>query len=392
MAATRDQASNPTEKMTEISDHASNMPWRVLGQSLGFPNHDQELWWLHTAPYFSRLLIQYGYETHSQYQHLSFYHRHILPVLGPFIRPGTTPSYPSVLGPEGYPFELSVNFQKGRGVVRLACEPIGEFAGTEHDPLNQFKGGELVGKLAHLNPNVDVRWFNYFSSQLSLTREEANTATRHLIPCLQHTNVVAVDLQDGEIVPKGYFFLMPKSVVTGISTSALALNAMERLDAGFEPSLSVLRQFLSPYFDTNVSGSANPQAFSLAFDCVEPRKSRLKLYVVSRDICMENIRALWTAGGRLNDPTTLRGLTIAEKLWSLLGFKDTVYSRMTMEQLPLQVNYGMKSGSSAIKPQLYLPLQDTTDELVADALTEFFKYLEWEGLASSYKDDLVSNL
>ncbi|KAB8233939.1 putative dimethylallyl tryptophan synthase [Aspergillus alliaceus] len=375
-----------------MPEESSDMAWRVLGQALKFMNRDQELWWLQTAPFFNQLLIQCGYPVESQYHYLCFYHRHILPVLGPFIRPGVSADNISLFTPEGYPLELSVNYQQSHSIVRLGCGPVSEFAGTVHDPLNQFKARELLGRLALLDSNIDLRWFDYFASQLTVTIEEANLASHHLIPPLRQTNEVAFDLKEEGIVPKGYFFLKPKSIVTGVPTGVLAFDAIERLDAHFHASLAVLKEFLLPWLDAqNDSDAAVSDVFLIGFDCVIPRKSRIKLYVVNTHLSFDNVRALWTLGGRFDDPVTTKGLLIAEKLWSVLHFKELSYADMDADQLPLAVYYEMKHGGTAPKPQLYLPLHGVNDDFIADALTKFFEYLEWGGFAARYKQELISN-
>jgi DMATS type aromatic prenyltransferase len=195
--------------------------WRVLGQALWFPNRDQELWWLHTAPFFNNLLTQCDYQIHEQYRYLCFYHKRILPVLGLFIRPGIEPDHLGCFTPEGYPFELSVNFQADRCVLRLGCGPVGPFDGTEHDSLNEYMARELLGKLAQLDTNIDLGWFDYFDSQLSLGTNEARAASKQLIHHLRQINEVAFDLKDGRMVPKSYFLVQPKSIVTGIPSGVV---------------------------------------------------------------------------------------------------------------------------------------------------------------------------
>jgi DMATS type aromatic prenyltransferase len=368
------------------------LPWRVLGQALGFPNRDQELWWLHTAPFFNNLLIQCCYDVHLQYQYLCFYHRHILSVLGPFIRSGMEPDYLSGFTPEGYGFELSVNHQASGSVLRLGCEPQSEFAGTEHDRLNQFMARELLGRLARLDANIDLRWFNHFDSHLSLTHVEANAAAPHLVRHRWQTKVLAFDFKDGGITPKAYFFLKAKSIVTGIPIAVLAFEAIEHLGKEFEAGLSVLKRFLSPCLVENPSETNASEILLIALDCVAPSKSRLKLYVANTQLCLDSIRHFWTLGGHLHDPITVKGLAIAEKLWSILRSDETSRSHTDVDRLPLVLNYELKCGGETVRPQLYLPLHGQNDDSVSDGLTDFFKYLKWEGLATRYKQELIQNL
>ncbi|KAJ6186274.1 dimethylallyl tryptophan synthase [Penicillium mononematosum] len=368
------------------------MPWRILGQALGFPNHDQELWWLHTSPFFNKLLIQCGYDIHLQYQYLCFYHRHIISVLGPFIRSGMEPDYLSGFTPEGYGFELSVNHQLSGSVLRLGCEPQSEFAGTEHDRLNQYMARELLGRLARLDDNIDLRWFNHFDSHLSLTHEEANAAAPHLVRHRWQTKVLAFDLKNGAVLPKAYFFLKAKSIVTGIPIAVLAFGAIEHLDKGFEPGISVLKRFLSPCLTENPSESNASEILLIAVDCVVPSNARLKLYVANTQLCLDSIRHFWTLGGYLRDPVTVKGLAIAEKLWSFLRLDEASRSHTDVDHLPLVLNYGLEIGGETVRPQLYLPSHGQNDDSGSDGLADFFRYLKWENLATRYKQELIQNL
>jgi hypothetical protein len=56
---------------------------------------------------------------------------------------------------------------------------------------------ELLGKLAQLDTNIDLGWFDYFDSQLSLGTNEARAASKQLIHHLRQINEVAFDLKDG---------------------------------------------------------------------------------------------------------------------------------------------------------------------------------------------------
>jgi hypothetical protein len=71
----------------------------------------------------------------------------------------------------------------------------------------------------------------------------------------------------------------------------------------------------------------------------------------------------------MSDPSTMKGLAIAEKLWSLLGFSDTLYDEVDVYKFPLTFNYKLNLGGSAPKSQLYLPVQGKSGDFVADALT-----------------------
>ncbi|KAF4237954.1 hypothetical protein CNMCM6457_000431 [Aspergillus fumigatiaffinis] len=374
---------------TNRASKDQQLPWKVLGKSLGLPTIDQEQYWLNTAPYFNNLLIQCGYDVHQQYQYLAFYHRHVLPVLGPFIRSSAEANYISGFSAEGYPMELSVNYQASKATVRLGCEPVGEFAGTSQDPMNQFMTREVLGKLARLDPTFDLRLFDYFDSQFSLTRKEANLVASKLIKQRRQSKVIAFDLKDGAIIPKAYFFLKGKSLASGIPVQDIAFNAIESIaPKQIESPLLVLKAFVTKLF---AKPTVTSDVFILAADCIIPQKSRIKLYVADSQLSLATLREFWTLGGSVTDSATMKGLEIAEELWRILQFDDAVCSHSNMDQLPLVVNYELSSGSATPKPQLYLPLHGRNDEAMANALTKFWEYLGWKGLAAQYKKDLYAN-
>jgi hypothetical protein len=80
---------------------------------------------------------------------------------------------------------------------------------------------ELLGKLTQLDTNIDLGWFDYFDAQLSLGTNEARAASEQLIHHLRQINEVAFDLKDGRMVPKSYFLVQPKSIVTGIPSGVV---------------------------------------------------------------------------------------------------------------------------------------------------------------------------
>ncbi|RHZ66398.1 hypothetical protein CDV55_102349 [Aspergillus turcosus] len=55
----------------------------------------------------------------------------------------------------------------------------------------------------------------------------------------------------------------------------------------------------------------------LSFDCIEPLKSRLKLYSSQNNIVWSKVEEIWTLGARLNSPTVSKGLEYLKELWQL---------------------------------------------------------------------------
>ena len=66
----------------------------------------------------------------------------------------------SLLQADGTPIEYSWkwNSSNGRPEVRYAMEPIGPYAGTELDPLNQQATREVLYRMAQATLSVNLKW------------------------------------------------------------------------------------------------------------------------------------------------------------------------------------------------------------------------------------------
>ncbi|WEW59278.1 hypothetical protein PRK78_004747 [Emydomyces testavorans] len=386
----------PKSSSMSVSPSAKKLPYQVLGQWLGFSNHDQELWWLNTAPFLGNLLAQSNYDVDEQYQYLSFYHTHIVPVLGPYFHPGVEPHWMSYFTSEGHPLEVSLNLQGSKAIIRLGLEPLSPFAGSERDPLNQFMGREFLGQMARIQPCIDLQWFNHFDSELGLSLEDARAIAGTVPKQGKTQHLVGFDFKNGGIVPKAYFYPEHKARVTGVNTAKLLFNAVRKLEESksFSGALDTLEEFLAPCFKDKTENQTEntTEVFILAIDCLVPSLSRIKLYVADTQVTFAKARELWTLGGVLNDATTLTGLRILEDIWNMLGIGDSCSSLMDVNRLPLLSNYEFKPGAPYPKPQLYIPLHGKNDDVVADQMTKVFEYLQWNGLAARYKEELASNL
>lgn len=387
--------------MEEINDiavapYTGKKPWQVLGLVLGFANCDQELWWLNTAPLLGNLLNQANYDIHGQYQYLVFYHKHILPMLGPYTHPGLEPRWMGYFNSEGHPFETSLNFQDSKIVVRLAFEPLSPLAGTDRDPLNQFMAREFLGQLARSQPCVDLQWFNHFDSELGLSLEQARLIASKVPKLGKTQRGVGLDLRDDGIVPKAYFYPEHKARMTGVPIARLVFNAIRKLEErkSFAPALNSLEKFLAPCFETETNDYLvnTTEVFAVSIDCLVPSKSRIKLYVGETQATLARVRELWTLGGLLADRATLTGLSLIEVIWKILDMRDSKAPQMDFNFLPLGFYYELQQGTEHPKPQLYIPLHEKNDDTIANRMTEVFEFLKWNDIAVRYKEQLMANL
>ena len=81
---------------------------------------------------------------------------------------GISLTWKSLLQADGTPIEYSWKWNKKGSCpeIRYDLEPIGPFAGTQLDPLNQQPAREMLYRLAKTTPSVDLTWFNHFLTTL----------------------------------------------------------------------------------------------------------------------------------------------------------------------------------------------------------------------------------
>ncbi|KAK2755779.1 hypothetical protein FQN54_005929 [Arachnomyces sp. PD_36] len=386
----------PTPLRTPASE-----AYLVLNSAFTFKSEDELQWWSMTAPRLSIMLEYANYNIHQQYKYLCFYREHIIPALGPFPKKGqSTSSWTSALCRPGIPLELSLNYPQS--VVRFAMEVIGPLAGTRHDPFNAHFTGDFLRKLA-LSPlfqeNFDIQWFNHFTDQLRLTREESEfvSGKAESLNVIKTQYLVAFDLKKtGDPLGKVYFYPHTKSVATGDTTGNVVFGAIRKIDVNgsFSPQLSLMDDYLG-------SGSGS-WVHILGVDLVKPTRSRIKIYIANTHVYMSTVEELWTLGGRQTDPVTISSLEILKELWTLLQIPEKtvvmpeeahqVEDVYESEDLPLLVNYSLNPSGGRVDPQIYISLLGKTDQDVASTVVTFFKRIGWEDHVKCYEKSLFSCL
>ncbi|KAL2839747.1 aromatic prenyltransferase [Aspergillus pseudoustus] len=284
---------------------------------------------------------------------------------------------------------MSTNYSKNGKLVRIGLEPLGVHAGTSRDPLNQTALRLFYGELAIHFPHVDLSLLNHFESCFSLSPEEYRLAAS--LPASEKNMQVRFAgfnfQRNGDIVPKGYFAFGAKATVQGVSKTVLALKALRTInsyssDLKYIAAVSHLEDFLT---------STGLEPLVVGTDCIEFTKSRIKVYVKAPEFTTAGLRDLWTLGGRVNTSLRAKGLEIAEYLMGLMNYKPE-HQRVDLEFSSLLANYELKIGSPHPKPQVYFPLHKVDDEEASDVITRFFDYLGWHGIATTFKEDLISNM
>ncbi|KAG2417669.1 hypothetical protein HFD88_008888 [Aspergillus terreus] len=347
------------------TDQVALKPWKVLAQSLKFPSEQQRKWWLHTAPFLNSLLEQAEYSIHHQYRFLSFFQQYLLPAVGNF--DDSASAFRSI-SPDIYPLEMSTNHSDNGRLPSSDC---------------------FSANSPSTSPTVDLLLANHFESCLNLSPEEYKVAvSMPVTEANMQARFAGFNLQrTGDIVAKAYYSFGAKAAIQGVSKTTLALKTLRSIDSySSDPKYSAAVSDLEGFF-----ASTGIEPFLMGTDCIESTKSRIKVYVRAPWFTSAGLRDLWTLGGRVNTPLSAKGLEIAEYFMNLLNYTPE-QTNVDSSFAALLANYELRIGSPHPKPQIYFPLHRIDGETAANILTRFFDYLGWQGIASNFKDSMLSNM
>ncbi|KAL1971183.1 hypothetical protein VTN77DRAFT_135 [Rasamsonia byssochlamydoides] len=389
----------PSALRAEKQSH--NSVYHNLTTVLHFADEDQHFWWTETASIIGKLMESAGYDVDSQRFYLLLYHARIVAALGPKPKPGSSAApWESFMTDDHTPIEISWNLGANLSVVRFSIEPVGPLAGTSVDPFNQRRAIELLEQANKLSSDVDLQWFNHFRKRFLVEDHKTETVLGKL-PANEHSSqlFVAFDLDNGKATTKAYIFPILKAVERGISPLDLVSQAIRQLDTptiSVSPAWAVVEDFIR-----SCPVESRPKTEFVAVDCVEPKESRIKVYIRTQHMALEKVKDVFTLGGRLNDRTTQTALRMLEELWRLvLNLPDNV--RDSDELRPrdgnsaghrtsgLLFNFEMRPGTPLPEPKVYIPVRHyaRSDLDIARGLTSFFRRRGWTSLARMYTTNL----
>ncbi|PTU23109.1 hypothetical protein P175DRAFT_0475009 [Aspergillus ochraceoroseus IBT 24754] len=379
------------------SPQTSQQAWKVLDRTLHFPNSDHKLWWDRLAPVLGPSLHLAGYDIEAQYRSLLAIYSAIIPSLGPFPNSNrTNVTWTHALCNKAGPLEASINYQQGaKCAFRLGVEPVGPYAGTDADPINEVAGKQLLQRLSHVQPGgvVDLSLFDYFASALGVDAHAARTHWDSLagFPCKSHT-VVGVDFHHHHhhgappFTVKSYFGTFVKSVVAETDVLRLTFDSFRRLlccPSSTRPAAAAADDDDLHFDFSQVEEyvSANRDRFMLeksyvAFDCKAPAQSRVKVYVMASVASLREVYDFWTLGGRLRGADLEAGFGIVKRVWNAI-YPQQLPSGGHREAMQIQVNWEMSLKNASVVPKIYLLVADDYDEHVSNAVVDLFEDLGW---------------
>ncbi|KAE8346093.1 hypothetical protein BDV24DRAFT_147754 [Aspergillus arachidicola] len=337
----------------------------------------QEIWWQKTVPLLAKMLSSTNMNPSHQEVYTSFFAQTLLPMLGPYPQ-----QFRSVITRSGLPVEFSVNYQQHGGidpVWRIGFEPVGKDSGSPEDPYNQAAISDLLRALARLQlAEYDTSLLDHFVTAHTVSVADRKLLQGQQMECNDTSRsqvAFGFDLKNGTIAVKGYTFPAMKCKATGKDFGTIVRESIAPLTDTFGslPAFDLVDDYMM-----KTDGYSDVAFFS--WDCVAPIRSRFKLYSATNDVVWSKVEEIWTLGGRVSDPTTLKGLYYLQRLWKLLritegyrafngGFDDGTDSTPT----PIVWNYEMRPGALIPVTKFYFPIHGQNDITVVRGLAEFLQ-------------------
>ncbi|KAK8091581.1 hypothetical protein PG997_001942 [Apiospora hydei] len=238
-------------------------------------------------------------------------------------------------------------------------EPIGAHAGTGLDPLNQQATRELLHRLDQAIPSVNLQWSNHFFATL-FDHDVAKLAAEGAAGAdLSTSTGFGVDFgKDGPGIKT--YFQGRKLGQTGFMPLAEWVDAIKPLltqDMSVAPgkdsssngghgegSLGALLHFIASHPE---GAPLNP--FSLAVDCVQPEKSRMKLYMNTPHTSFASVRDIMTLGGRITgDVVDSQLKDLRELIRAVLGLPEDFPDDAETEQTYFKESLSAATASAPI--------------------------------------------
>ncbi|KAF2232243.1 aromatic prenyltransferase [Viridothelium virens] len=295
---------------------------------------DDALFWLTATGIFLEKLVSYGgYSSDEQRKTFEFYRNFVVPSLGPRPTSGGHPAtWKSFMTDDFTPLEFSWNWGSGNELperrVRFSIEAIGYQAGSSVDPWNMTTTLQLIQRLGGGMNKLDLQWFHQLAGKLLPFTDSRRSGTPEPSPVQASisTMFLAFELGKGEPLVKVYMMPKARSFVSKRPSQQLLIDTMEQFAQDTEwVSLGELSKDLRKWTETKFL-----DPFMIAFDCVVPTKSRMKIYVRSSDTSFASVEKIMSL---YEDPSTIgNGLGELRRLWEILFNEDEPFD--SMRQLP----------------------------------------------------------
>ncbi|KAE8353359.1 putative tryptophan dimethylallyltransferase [Aspergillus coremiiformis] len=368
--------------------------FKSLTETLEFPNESWKQWWHKTGPILAKIMISSDYSIEWQHQYLEFYARVVVPFLGP---------YPQVLRStltrSGLPVEFSVNYQQHgkQPMVRMAFEPLSGSADTMAVAYDRVIAKEFLSALSNLDlKGIDLRLWDSVSQNIHIDEAEKEVLQENKPDdtYVRTQTLFGFDfVGDGNISVKAYAFPGLKCKASGQSSQTFLANTFKDLQGQVDcvEVFSMVNSYLQE------SDSYNPYSF-FSWDCIEPSKCRLKIYLCSASMTRAKLEEAWSLGSRLHGPSVSNGLWYLGQLLDCIKIKHGELEIKvahddrsdTSTATPLMWNYEMRSSDPLPLPKIYLPVHGENDLQIATGVAQFMEDIGMIDMGKSYLDIVQS--
>ncbi len=336
-----------------------------------------------TGVVLARMLQKAGYSKQALRYHLAFFCRYVTPAMGRRPGPDGRPhGWQSFMTDDYTPIELSWSWKEGDTLpaVRYAIEPIGHWAGTVFDPLNMRVARDCIRKTQGALSGLNQDWLKFFSKELVATGADNFDMQSNADSDILGSQIfTAYDLGDEKTALKAYFIPTLKARLSGQSNYQLIRNTMNKLIVQ-QPSLANSFAVLSQWMESR-QGENQIDAEIVAIDCVQPSKSRIKIYVRSRLTTFDSVVDVMTMDGLLNKDGTEKAVASLKDLWGrVLGLGPDFSVSAPLESrghrtAGILYYFELKPGATLPSSKVYIPAKHygVNDLEVARGLSGFLK-------------------
>lgn len=408
--------SDNIETVQEISSSASTPVDETLGsynaksgnylsQGLGtIPSDtaDTAFWCLSTGTVLAKMLFHAGHSLQTQQSQLDFFERFVAPSMGRRPRSDGTPHHwQSFMSDDFSPIELSWCWKPGSKlpVVRYAIEPIGQFTGTDNDPYNLSAAHDTIEGASDVLNGLDLGWWDLFYRDMVVLYTNDPATRQDTVGSSEMSQIfLAFDLQGEKAALKAYFLPLMKARQTSTSTLTVIRKTMNKLlvqESSMTSAFEALCQFLD-----NRQNENKIETEIVAIDCVEPSKSRVKIYVRCRLTTFDSVADIMTMNGVLDNKQNQLAMQELKELWGLVFGLGPKFSTSTPLQSAEHRTAGvlyyfeLKPGQALPSPKVYIPVKHygTSDFEIACGVSTFLAARAQGFACSSYLSVMQSIL
>lgn len=208
------------------------------------------------------------------------------------------PKWRSLITLDGSPIECSWkwNTETKDPEIRYIAEPIGQYAGTPLDPLNQQGTREMLYRLTTMIPGIDVSLFDHF---LSILYDHDNTKYVQEVAAgakMKTSLHLGFEFLKNRVATKSYF--VPRKLgQTSLMPVSDYVKAIAAVQPGDNPALQIMQDFLRTHPEGQLL-----TFYSVAVDNEPLNSTRIKWYCQSPHTSFASVRAIMTLGGRISTP------------------------------------------------------------------------------------------